>query len=75
MTCTNIVNDYIMTILKDVELVSRIYRVSLVDMHVINVDDGHLGGLVDLCSRACICMEFNCRDMLTCNSCDNLPKH
>ena len=59
MTCTNLGIDYAMTILKEAELVSRTYRVSLVDMCVLNVDDGHLGGLVDLCSRTCICIEFN----------------
>ena len=63
MAYTNLVTDYAMTILKEAESVSRTYRVSPVDMYVLNVDDGHLGGLVDLRSRTCTCMEFNCMEI------------
>ncbi|XP_038882402.1 uncharacterized protein LOC120073671 [Benincasa hispida] len=48
MACTNIVPDYAMSILKESELISRTYHVSPMDMYIINVDDGYLGGLVDL---------------------------
>ncbi|XP_038880824.1 uncharacterized protein LOC120066975 [Benincasa hispida] len=58
--CINIVTDYAMSILKELKLMSRTYRVSPVDMHIIHVDGGYLEGLVDLRSRTCTCMEFNC---------------
>lgn len=63
VACTNLVTDYAMTILKEAESVSRTYRVSPVDMYVLSVDDGHLGGLVDLRSRTSTCMEFNCMEI------------
>ncbi|XP_038902400.1 uncharacterized protein LOC120089039 [Benincasa hispida] len=61
--CTNIVTDYAMSILKESKLMSRTYRISPVDMNIINVDDGYLGGLVDLCLGTCTCMEFNCLEI------------
>ncbi|XP_038874891.1 uncharacterized protein LOC120067395 [Benincasa hispida] len=60
---TNVVSDYAFDILKVEELKSRTYRVFPVDMHVFNVDDGRLGGLVDLHARTCSCMEFNCLEI------------
>lgn len=50
-------------ILKVGELDSRTYRVFPIYMHVFNVDDGHLRGLLDLCARTCSCMEFNCLEI------------
>ncbi|XP_038874877.1 uncharacterized protein LOC120067378 [Benincasa hispida] len=63
MICTNIVTDYAMSIFKESKLISRTYRVSPVDMHIINVDDEYFGGLVGLRSRTCTCMEFNCLEI------------
>ncbi|XP_038887021.1 uncharacterized protein LOC120077189 [Benincasa hispida] len=62
MACTNIVVDYVMSILKESELMSRTYHVFQVDMHIINVDDGYLVG-VDLRSWTCTSMEFNCPEI------------
>lgn len=64
MTCTTIVSDFVMSIIKELEVASRIYRVSHVDMYTINADGGYLEGIVDFQSPTCTCMDFNCLDIL-----------
>lgn len=58
MAYTNIISDYAMEILRAGELTSRTYRASPVDMKY-----NYLGGLVDLRSYTCNCMEYNCLEI------------
>lgn len=47
-TCTTIVSNFAMSLIKKSEVLSRTYKASLVDMYTINVEVRYLGEKVDL---------------------------